>query len=102
MFLVGITLRANGSQIAFQSDMDGKTSRIYVMNLADSAVTALSPEGVAAYSPTWSPDGRIIAFVNNQGENSLYVYLVNKDGSDLRPFSASTTSQDGIYGISWR
>ncbi|MBE2193106.1 MAG: hypothetical protein IAE83_02935 [Anaerolinea sp.] len=66
--------------------MDGKTSRIYVMNLADSAVTALSPEGVAAYSPSWSPDGKELVFQVGDGG---HIYIMNADGSNSHRIGGS-------------
>jgi len=43
--------------------------------------------------PTWSPDGRMIAFISGRG-----LFTVNRDGSDFRRVSAA----DPYEGIAWR
>ena len=37
--------------------------------------------------PRWSPDGRWLAFVNDDGEEGLGLYIVNADRTDLRRLS---------------
>lgn len=48
--------------------------RIYVMEANGNSVKALSPEGLDDTAPTWSPDGRKIAFVSQRdGNREIYV-----------------------------
>ncbi len=56
--------------------------RIYVMNADGSNVTALSPEGVDDTAPTWSPDGRKIAFVS-QRDGNREIYVMDANGQNV-------------------
>lgn len=70
----------DGTQIAFESDRDGFSARIYLMNADGSDQRALtSSRGSGA---AWSPDGTQIAFHANR-ENGTEIYTINLDGSDL-------------------
>ena len=63
----------------------GAFSRIYTMNSDGSAVRALTGRLLEAASPTWSPDGRSVAFVGGRaGSGSSAIYVMNADGSRLR------------------
>jgi ABC-type sugar transport system substrate-binding protein len=48
------------------------------------------------FDPTWSPDGKQIAFVSNRpienGEGQ-FIYIMNSDGSDLRQLTTETDSK---------
>ena len=61
--------------IAFVSDRDG-SPQIYLANEDGSMVTRLTP----GTSPAWSKDGQRLAF-----DNGGTIYLINVDGSGLRP-----------------
>lgn len=74
-------------RIAFVSNRDGGSNQIYVMNVDGSHVTRVATP-VNAQHPTFSSDGRTIAFVsypvvsdiaNRKGE----IYSMNVDGSHL-------------------
>jgi Tol biopolymer transport system component len=54
-------------------------SAIYVANSDDSMETQLTDPDVMTTSPTWSPDGRQIAF-----ESEKQVFVMNQDGSGER------------------
>jgi tricorn protease-like protein len=55
----------------YLADNDGKNPR------------RISPENVIADVPSWSPDGRRIAFAGTRGEH-WQVHLMDKDGANLR------------------
>jgi TolB protein len=76
--LDGFAWSPDGGRIAFTA-LRGENGEIYVMNSDGSARTRLT-EGSARYaSPSWSPNGRRLAFVfsNNQ------LYVMNADGTGL-------------------
>ena len=68
----------SGSQIAFDSDPDGRV--IFVKDIYE----ATEPRQVTDYSedsnPAWSPDGQKIAFVSERDGNAE-IYVMNADGS---------------------
>src|SRR5262249_6042825 len=70
-----------GGKIAFSSSPGGNLD-IYVMNANDSWVRRLTRTPAAATAPTWSPDGRRIAFASSRAGDGVYV--MNGDGSSHR------------------
>ena len=63
-------------RIAFSSKRDG----ICVMNADGSDVTRLTNNN--DWGPSWSPDGRRIAFTSNRGGDNE-IYVMNADGSGV-------------------
>ena len=53
---------------------------IYVMNADGSEVTRLTDSDIGGAHPTWSPDGRRIAFVSYRHGQ---IYVMNADGSEV-------------------
>jgi len=72
------------AKIAFVSKRDGN-DEIYVMDADGNGQERLTNAPVPDWSPTWSPDGRRIAwvrFVNKGGEpTSTAMYVMNADGT---------------------
>src|SRR5207302_1738401 len=73
------TLRANG-KIAFTSDRDGNLE-IYVMNPDGSDQVRITNNPGVDVCPTWSPDGRKIAFVSQKQDGSFAIFTMNADGA---------------------
>jgi len=46
------------------------------------AVSAVARDRTGLASPTWSPDGRRLAFVRNDDALGLGLYIVNADGTN--------------------
>ena len=59
-------------------------SDIYVMNADGSGKRSLTRDRANDDLPTWSPDGRRIAFLHGRGRGRGQLYVVNADGSGLR------------------
>ena len=66
-----------GGRIAFVAGGD-----IYTMNPDGSDVTSLTNNSAQDLFPSWSPDGRRIAFISNRDGNDG-IWVMNADGSGL-------------------
>lgn len=90
----------DGRWLLFTSGRKTTTTNVYKMPIAggdpiqltffDSAFTA---------SPSWSPDGRRIAFICNQG-GIPKVWLMSADGGTPKQFE-KTNAADTNHGLSW-
>jgi Tol biopolymer transport system component len=67
-----------GSRIAFQLNRD-----VTVLDLATRATRRLTFDPQNGMGPTWSPDGRRIAFVTTRN-GSAELFTMNADGSDQK------------------
>ncbi len=92
----------------FKQDVVGyltaKPPRLYLYGMADKKAEALTPESLEAASPTWSPDGKSIAFLGKEGKdaeryNTWNVYVIEaRAGAAPRQI----THYDGIHASASR
>lgn len=71
-----------GGRIAFVSDRSG-TPKIHVMNADGSGVEQITFGSAPDSRPSWSPDGRRIAFARSGASGSCGIWVANADGSGL-------------------
>lgn len=78
----------DGTQLAFNKSDYG----IYLINADGTGEHALTSSG-SDEMPTWSPDGKTIAFSSRRGRNSRSdeVYIMQADGSQVRPLTNNLT-----------
>jgi dipeptidyl aminopeptidase/acylaminoacyl peptidase len=81
----------------------GADVRIRVVRLADGVVEATLP--LEGNEPAWSPDGKLIAFQSNRGDDVLQIYLVRPDGTHLRRLTSDRNNRagnlTGAYSAAW-
>lgn len=89
----------DGTQLAFDSDVDG-TRGVYVAERDGTSARRVSGRGSASV-PTWSPDGRTIAFARAEAQDSRVwnVWTVHLPSGALRRETRHRTGQ--AWGASW-
>jgi TolB protein len=89
----------DGRKIAFDSDREGERA-VYVANADGTHVKRVSGDGYAAV-PSWSPDGRTLAFIRAEPDRPRVwnIWTVDLETGDLRRLTAHTYGQP--WGGSW-
>ena len=95
----------DGRKIAFTAGVRftvgiGKPSaNIYVLNVDGTGLTQLTRDSGANASPSWSPDGKQIAFVSNRDDGKSRIWIMNADGSNQRVLpNTQDTNGTGFHG----
>lgn len=111
LLLLSTTLRAQAGsalqhkgKITFTSDRDGN-SEIYLMNADGTGQTRLTNSPAREDYPTWSPDGRRIAFLK-QSKGIFSINLMNADGTNQSEVTRFVPNNIQSYpyerfGMSW-
>ena len=92
-------LRANG-KIAFTSDRDGNRE-IYVMNADGSSQTRITNNSISDDHPTWSPNGKRIAFISQRQTGEYAIFLMNADGTGKTEITTVNYQPSQYYGTGW-
>lgn len=89
----------DGSQIAFDSDRDGERA-VYVADASGRNVRRITGEGFAAV-PSWSPDGRQIAYVRaEEGRPRVWnLWTVDLQNGETRRLTSHRVGQP--WGAAW-
>ena len=95
------------SQIAFTSDRDGPdpvgdlgNQEIYVMNVDGSGQRRLTYNDAVDQAPSWSPDGKRIAFTSRR-EGGFEIFVMNADGTGQKRLTRLTQRGFGATQAAW-
>jgi Tol biopolymer transport system component len=72
----------------------GGLARIVVADVDTGAVRPVTPTGLAAHSPLWSPDDQWIAFTKESG-GARSLSMIRTDGTDMRTLSGDLVNVGG-------
>ncbi|MDH4043787.1 MAG: amidohydrolase family protein [Gemmatimonadota bacterium] len=87
----------DGGRIAFTA-----LDRLYVMDLPDGTPRRLTTQNVGEYYPTWSPDGRAIAYVTWDGTEGHIMRVAATGGTPRRLTQASAYYQQTAWAADGR
>ncbi|MGE7932399.1 S9 family peptidase [Viridibacillus arvi] len=95
-------LSPSGEEAVFVRTSIDEEKNIYIahlfhLDLTSGAVTQWSYGEDRVSSPTWSADGRNVAFVSNRNEKNQ-IYIISKNGGEARQL---TTLANGVSQFQW-
>jgi TolB protein len=94
-----IFLLWRGNQIALRGDSGGGSPALYRMNLLAGNPRAVYPESIS--HPTWSPNGREIAFIHAAGEHGSKPYQIAVMDQRGKNFRILTEGHVRNYHPTW-
>jgi Tol biopolymer transport system component len=89
----------DGTKIAFTSNRSGN-DEIWLVTVADGALTQLTDDGAGDWVPAFSPDGSRIAFVSDRSGDAE-VWSMAADGSDPQNLTNHPQHFDGQWSVAW-
>jgi Tol biopolymer transport system component len=96
-------LPAQGS-IAFINRSHGRTDGVYVIRFPDATpkwITSNIQSGFSFKSPSWSPDGKWIAFASDYADTTIFgqfdIYVIGADGENMRRITYGGYSWDPAW-----
>ena len=72
-----------GNEIALTISSLHGNSELYIMNISTRKLTRLTNNSRIDVSPTWSPDGKRIAFVSDRA-GKTHIYSLESDGANIK------------------
>lgn len=85
----GPTWSPDGTQIAFNTDRDGPTMSMYIMDATDGTIIRRVGEIFMEY-PDWSPDStKFVCMCRERGSSNYEIYTFNIDGSEMTQLTDS-------------
>lgn len=90
----------DGRRILFTRG-DWRQSRISTSNLDGSDLRDVTPAGVRAFNPAWSPDARRIAFTTADSAFHLAVAVMDADGANFRIVARLDSAEGSPQWPAW-
>lgn len=86
-------------QIAFVSQITGQNAEIFIMDLPSKDIKNITNTPlVSEKSPSWSPDGRQIAYIAGDENHNGQVYIMDKNGSNVTQI---TDDKSAYIAVTW-
>jgi len=96
LFFAGLSWSPDGSQLAFSAFRTRTNSfKVFVVDVAGTGLTRLSPATANDTNPSWSPDGTQIAVESYPGDTGLHGDIVLIQVSDKSRTSLVTAGSTG-------
>jgi Tol biopolymer transport system component len=87
-------------RLAYSDAVDG-VRHVFVVDTLIGGSSRLDPPGIEAWDPSFSPDGRTIAFLGGHFDPEKGVYLMGADGSDPRRLANSPSGATNFLTPTW-
>src|SRR5262245_46041129 len=97
-----VALSPDGKRVAFTVtetnwEDNAYETEIFLADAAGGSPIQLTRAKKSSSAPSWSPDGRQLAFVSDRTDKRQ-IYLIDPSGGEARQL---TTSEDGVSGFAW-
>ena len=86
--------KADCTEFLFDPEGPLDDTAIFVMNANGSGARQLTSWQSGAVHPTWSPDGKRIAYESSKGGSGSHIWVMNADGSGAARLTAETQEED--------
>ena len=91
----------DGTQVVFVTRREGEHTvygnfEIATVGIDGSGFRRLTKNKVSDINPVWSPDGSRIAFLRNTGDGNYRLYIMARDGTDVRGLTPSLRVSRGL------
>ena len=93
---LGAAVSPDGTRIAFDAEVDG-SRQVWVMNADGSDPEPVTDE-IEAVEPTWSPDGRHLAYTGIATDGLRTIFIVDLGSGETQRV---TSERSDVFGADW-